>query len=375
METNDRHGGKVATDRRTSEEHSRHGRIRVVIEEKVQRFIADAGSGDFNELAKGAFAFQYERLDAYRQLCERAGVEPSQITDWRQIPPIPALAFKSLDLATRSGGEVFRSSGTTTERRSVHSHGFLDLYRSTIDHTFPNAVLAGTTRLPALILIPDRQQAPESSLSFMVDHIIARWGATGSLNAIGPRGVDARRARSFLSAQQRDRQPTLILSTAFALVQLLESLQRLDLRFRLPPGSVVFETGGYKGRSREVARSDLVEGLHDRLAVPPEMIVREYGMTELTSQLYSAVRLGGDSDLLVPPHWVRTRVLDPESLAEAQPGTPGLICILDLANLSSAVHLLTEDLGVARHGGLVLKGRAAGAELRGCSLTIEELTR
>ena len=104
------------------------------------------------------------------------------------------------------------------------------------------------------------------------------------------------------------------------------------------------------------------------------MIVREYGMTELTSQLYTAVRHGGDPDLFVPPHWVRARILEPDSLAESQPGTTGLICLFDLANLSSAAHLLTEDIGQAHNGGLMLKGRAAGAELRGCSLAIEDLT-
>ena len=96
-------------------------------------------------------------------------------------------------------------------------------------------------------------------------------------------------------------------------------------------------------------------------------------MTELTSQLYTGVRQGGDPEVFLPPHWLRVRVLDPLSLEESAPGGTGLVCILDLANLSSAVHLLTEDLGVAQGGGVRLVGRAAGADLRGCSLTIEDL--
>jgi hypothetical protein len=106
-------------------------------------------------------------------------------------------------------------------------------------------------------------------------------------------------------------------------------------------------------------------------------VVSEYGMTELTSQLYTDVLAGGDPELFVAPHWVRVRVLDPESpaerLEEAPPGEPGLIAVFDLANLSSAVHLLTEDLGAMEAGGLRLLGRAAGAELRGCSLAAEEM--
>jgi hypothetical protein len=226
-----------------------------------------------------------------------------------------------------------------------------------------------------LSLIPDRQQAPESSLSFMVDHVLQQWGEKTSLTAFGSRGVDARRARSFLGARQRDRRPTLILSTAFALVQLLEALEKFDLRFRLPPGSVVFETGGYKGHGREVPPEELRQQLENRLALQPGMIVREYGMTELTSQFYTAARRGGDPDLFLVPHWMRVRILDPETLEEASPGAIGLICVFDLANLSSTIHLLTEDLGVVEEDGFRLSGRAAGAELRGCSLTVENLTR
>lgn len=346
-----------------------------MIAQRIERFISDPQSGCFEDLAREAFRFQYDRLETYRRLCQQRGVTPDNLGDWSEIPPIPALAFKSVDLSGVEGGEIFRSSGTTTERPSIHRHGFLDLYRATIDQSFPAAVFGAPGRRPILSLIPDRQQAPESSLSFMIDHVIRRWGTADSISAFSARGVDARRARSFLGARQRDRQAALIVATAFALAQLLDALDRLDLRFRLPPGSVVFETGGYKGRARELSPAELGQRLEDRLSLPAHRIVREYGMTELTSQLYTASLGGGDPFLYQHPHWVRVRVLDPETLEEIPGGRPGLLCILDLANLSSAVHLLTEDLGAVEPGGLRLLGRAAGAELRGCSLTVEELGR
>jgi hypothetical protein len=96
-------------------------------------------------------------------------------------------------------------------------------------------------------------------------------------------------------------------------------------------------------------------------------------MTELTSQCYTRTLLGGSPGLFVPPRWMRFRVLDPGTLEELPPGRPGLLALFDLANLGSAVHLLTEDLAVAEGGGFRLAGRAAGAELRGCSLAVEEL--
>ncbi len=226
-----------------------------------------------------------------------------------------------------------------------------------------------------LSLIPGRELAPDSSLSFMIDHVLRRWGSETSLAAVAPRGVEVARARSWLGAQQRAHRPVLVLATALALLELLDTLDRQGLRFRLPAGSALFETGGFKGRTREVGRHELVERCRAVLGIAPPIVVREYGMTELTSQCYTRALAGEDPDLFVAPHWVRVRILDPVTLEETAAGTPGLVAIFDLANLGSAVHLLTEDLGIGEGDGFRLLGRAPGAELRGCSLTAEEMRR
>ncbi len=347
------------------------------IVERVAAFIADPARGRFEELALAAFGFQVERIEPYRRLCAARGALSGDVTDWRRVPPVPAAAFKSLDLAAAPPVEVFQSSGTTggPEARSVHRHPFPDLYRLAIDASFPAFCLPAPPPVPMLSLVPPREAAPESSLAFMIDHVLARWGAPGSFAAAaGPRGVEAARARSWAAARQRERRPALVLGTSLALLQWTEALARQDLRFRLPAGSAVFDTGGFKGRSREVEPGDLLRRIAERLGVGSDRVVREYGMTELTSQLYTRALSGGDPDLFVAPHWARVRVLDPETLAEAPPGRPGLVSIFDLANLGSAVHLLTEDLGAIEEGGLRLLGRAAGAELRGCSQMAEGLT-
>ena len=351
-----------------------HGRIDPMLATRIARYIADSTTATFAELSLAAFAFQFERLEPYRRLCVERQAIPQTVRQWRDVPMVPALAFKSLDLAAVPAQETFRSSGSSGSPRSVHRHGFLDLYRATIDGSFGSACLGTLSRPPMLSLIPTRSQAPDSSLSFMIDHLLTSYGAPESLTAFGKRGLDATRARSFLAARQRDGRATLLLTTAFALAALLDALERLDLRFRLPVGSVVFETGGYKGRTREVPRRELLDRLSERLGIAAPSVVREYGMTELTSQVYTRTLTGGDPELFVPPHWVRFRILDPTTLLEQPPGEEGLIAIFDLANMSSAVHLLTEDLGVAEDVGFRLLGRAAGAELRGCSLTVEELS-
>jgi acyl-CoA synthetase (AMP-forming)/AMP-acid ligase II len=217
----------------------------------------------------------------------------------------------------------------------------------------------------------------------MIDHVLARFGSPESVVACGRRGVEAAAARSWTAARQRAGRPVLVLATSLALDQWLGALERLGLRFRLPAGSAVFETGGFKGRAVELTPARQLERLEERLDVPPSAVVCEYGMTELTSQCYTLALHGGDPEVFVAPHWVRVRVLDPATLAEQAPGEPGLIAVFDLANLGSAAHLLTEDLGVLVPGrvgpeggqGFRLLGRAAGAELRGCSLAAEELQR
>lgn len=347
-----------------------------MIADRVSRFLTDPESGSFEDLALAAFAWQLERIEPYRRLCERRGVTPETVKDWRRVPPVPAAAFKTLTLAAEPAVEIFRSSGTTAgeEQRSVHHQPFPDLYRKVIDASFPRFCLPYGGPLPILSLIPTREQLPDSSLSFMAGHILARYGSPESLTAFGPRGVEAAKARSWAGARQREGRPVLVLATAFALAQWLDALaDRLGLKFRLPAGTAIFETGGFKGRTAELTRGELLARVQEWLGVPPDFVVREYGMTELTSQCYTRVLLGGDPDLFVAPHWVRVRLLDPETLEEVPAGTPGLIAVFDLANLGSAVHLLTEDLGVAEGDGFRLLGRAAGAELRGCSLVVEEL--
>ncbi len=347
-----------------------------MILDRVSRFLTDSGVGPFAELALAAFAWQFDRVEPYRRLCERRGVTPQTVEDWRRVPPVPTSAFKTLTLAAEPAIEIFRSSGTTGERRSVHHHPYPDLYREVIDASFPRFCLPWLGpggRLPILSLIPSREQLPDSSLSFMAGHILARYGSPESATAFGPRGVEAVKARSWAGARQREGRPVLLLATAFALAQWLDALERLDLKFRLPAGTAVFETGGFKGKTTELSREELLARIQAWLGVPPESVVREYGMTELTSQCYTRSLLGGDPDLFVAPHWVRVRLLDPETLEEVAAGTPGLIAVFDLANLGSAVHVLTEDMGVAEGEGFRLLGRAAGAELRGCSLVVEEL--
>lgn len=342
--------------------------------QRIERFVG-AGEGRFDELALAAARFGYERVEPYRRLCERRSLSFAALDDWRTAPPAPTSAFRSLRLAAAKPREIFRSSGTTrgAERRSVHFHPFPDLYRTVIDASFAAACLpVGRARLPILSLIPERAAAPDSSLSFMAEHVFDRHAAAGSAWAVSQGGVEAGLARRWLQAHSAHSggEPVLILATALALVFLLDDLERDPTgTVRLPAGSRVFETGGFKGRRLETTPEELRRRACALLGLDRQAIVREYGMTELTSQAYS--RPGGE--LLRTPPWMSFRVLDPETMEEVEDGRIGMLSFFDLANLGSVCHVLTEDLGVRENGAFRLLGRAAGVDLRGCSLTAEEL--
>ncbi len=369
---------------------------------QIEQFITDSGpskasgeslrdtSEELERLALRAFTFQYERIEPLRRLCDRRGCTPASVAHWSEIPAVPTSAFKSFVLCAATARECFRSSGTTqgSETRSVHYHPYPDLYRATIDATFRDACLPGAAPLAILSLIPSRTQLPDSSLSFMADHILENHAREPRCLAITEHGVDLDRALDWLEGRAAASAPGLILTTAFALAELIEALEVRDIRAQLPRGSVIFETGGFKGRRRELERTELLAGVESRLGVPPGFVVREYGMTELTGQAYTRVLQGGDPDCFYLPPWMRFRVLDPARMNEVEPGELGLLALFDLSNVGSALSVLTEDLArqivepsrpgrSARNGraesGFVLEGRAAGAELRGCSLTVEEL--
>jgi hypothetical protein len=168
--------------------------------------------------------------------------------------------------------------------------------------------------------------------------------------------------------------PILLGGTAFAFVHLLDHLARRRDRYRLPAGSRLMECGGFKGRSREVPRSELYAELEDALGIPIEHMLNQYGMTELGSQFYDSV-LAQPEELrrkLVPP-WARVAIVDPASGDEVAPGERGQIVVYDLANTGSVFAIQTADVGRTIGDGFEVLGREPGAEARGCSIAADAM--
>jgi hypothetical protein len=334
---------------------------------------------EIDSLALEAFALQFERIPAYRALCERRGRTPTDVRRWQDIPAVPSTAFKHLELVAGDAPSVegsFRTSGTTRgpEARGRHLVPRLSLYRRSLLPTFSAHMLAARGRIRFVSLIPPPTEQPESSLSFMVGAAAVAFATETDWLVDASGTLDEEALRRVMRRASNAREPVLVLGTALALLHALESIEGAPIA-PLAPGSRIMETGGFKGAGRAVTRAELYERLAQATSLPAGRIVSEYGMTELLSQLYEPVLSEGPgaTGTHVPPPWLRVRALDPETLDDVESGQEGLLCFFDLANAGSVCHVLTEDVGSVVKGRVRLTGRAAGAEPRGCSMAMDEL--
>jgi hypothetical protein len=360
---------------------------RAALDRRVLDFLCEATArgfarddARFEALALDLFAYQFERCSAYRKFCEMRGRTPALVRHADEIPSVPTGIFKELRLATFAPERTvqrFRTSGTSTRKRGVLELDTLALYEASLLPTldrllFPDFAAGARRRLR--LLVPAPAEAPDSSLTHMCAVLLRERGdAQSGFDVVnGELRVDA--LLRALAAACAEREPTALLGTALAFVHLLDALDARGARIPLPPGSRVMETGGFKGRSREISRDELHARISEALGLAPTHVVNQYGMTELASQFY-------DSTLAQPerprrklgPPWARVRVLDPATGDPAVSGAIGSLSILDLANTGSVIAIQTADLGRAVEDGFEVLGREVGAEVRGCSIAADLL--
>lgn len=350
-------------------------------------------AAEFNRLALELFDFQYEHNAAYRRFCRARRVEPSRLSDWTQIPPVPLRAFKEVTLACeppKQAEAVFMTSGSTDPgRRGCHYHPHLRLYDASLRVNFAHHFLPDSERMRMVVLNPPPEQQPHSSIAYFFKRLVDFFGTEQSDFFVDTAGLQMDRLVAALRECEAAQAPVAVLGTSFAFVHLVDALSERGEWLELPAGSRLLDTGGFKGRSREVFPESLRHELGQRLGLPQPCCVNYYGMTEISTQYYdNALRNAwrGRADeprhKTVPP-WTRIRVIDPETGESVPPGQTGVVVHYDLANRGSCLAVLAEDIGQLvrprpAHGrvgqtGFVLLGRAEGSEARGCSLAVDEL--
>jgi hypothetical protein len=323
---------------------------------------------------------RHQAASGYGRLASAMGMELSALTDASAIPAIPTDAFKAMRVAAHPpafDAAVFRTSGTTVGARGTHA------FRHTITYdrgalAFGRRALAPHLgeRFPVLVLGPPPSELPDSSLTHMLAAFVRAFdGAPSPESHFFLRGdtFDLAALDEALASACVQNAPVFLAGTSFAFVHLLDALGEDVLS--LPRGSLVMQTGGFKGRSRVVEAAELRRELARVFAVPERAVVAEYGMTELSSQGWEAPLFseGGVHGTFVVPPWMRVQAADPDTLAPLVDGERGVARITDLLNVDSAVVVQTADLVTVRGASITLHGRAPGAAPRGCSLAIDEL--
>lgn len=335
---------------------------------------------DFNALALRVFRHQFALNIPYRRYCERRNRTPDDVEHWTAVPAVPTAAFKEVQLVAGHANDAdltFRTSGTTrgVERRGVHYILDADLYDASLTSTFKRYVLPDCARMRMLSLVPARSELPDSSLSYMVTRIIDVFGTGDSYYfATARSGLATARLNGELAGCATTGEPVCLLGTSLAFVHWLDTAEN---RLSLPDGSRLMDTGGFKGREREVSPDELNARYTKTLGIPPRMCINEYGMTEMCSQYYDTSMTqpagGTFGSVKGGPPWLRARVVDPDTLAPVLPGAAGILQHFDLANLDSVSAIQTEDLAVETGDGFVLLGRTPGAAPRGCSIAMDML--
>jgi hypothetical protein len=335
----------------------------------------------FDSLACDIARFQVASDNGLDRLLRSRGCKPEMLQVASDIPGIPTDAFKLRRIACHAAAAdtiVFRTSGTTVGARGEHPMRTTATYELAALAWARTMLLPDQERLHMLLLAPPPAQAPDSSLGFMLAlfarsfGLSTRWlidGATSRIDDVHEAVLSVTRLGG----------PVLLAGASFGFVHLLDALG--GDRIPLPAGSRVMQTGGFKGKSREVQQDELRREIAAAFGIDEQSVLGEYGMTELSSQAYegtlrSALGCGapsGPAGVYFPPPWMRVIAVDPETLAPVGEGRSGIARVVDLANIDSAVVVQTADEIRSKAGGFELLGRAAAAPARGCSIGIDEI--
>jgi len=312
---------------------------------------------NFEQAALETFYFQADQNTVYRKFLKLLGKNPHEINRVEDIPFMPISFFK--DFQVKVGDfvpqQVFLSSGTTGMSQSKHFVKDLTCYEESYLGAFEQ-FYGAPEDLVILALLPAYLEREGSSLIYMVDDLIKRSKHKESgfyLNNLDEL------ANTLNRLDQQGKQ-VLLIGVSFALLDLLDAHQ-----FQLK-NTMIMETGGMKGRRKEMIRAELHEVLSAGFGV--DSIHSEYGMTELLSQAYSK----GDG-IFYSPSWMRILIRDPEDALSLLPiGKGGGINVIDLANRFSCSFIATQDLGRMHvDGGFEILGRFDNSDIRGCNLLVQ----
>ena len=318
--------------------------------------IQDYNEVGFEQKSLAVFKYQHMHIPVYQSFCDALNVDPAQVKCINDIPFMPIEFFKNFKVIDplMPIQNVFKSSGTTGMNRSQHFIQDISLYEDSFQKAFLH-FYGDISDYTVLALLPSYVENGESSLVYMADFLIKASDNPHSGFYLNNYDLLIKKLQQLANSSKK----ILLLGVSYALLDLVESHE-----FELP-NMIIMETGGMKGRRKEMIREDLHKQLCQGFGV--DAIHSEYGMTELLSQAYSK----GNGVFSCPP-WMKILIRDTnDPFAYMAPEKSGAINIIDLANLYSVSFLATQDLGKKwENGDFEVLGRFDNSDIRGCNLLV-----
>jgi len=309
---------------------------------------------DFESMAVKIFKYQFDNNKIYRSFCDLIDKNPSDITNSNQIPFLPIKFFKSHTVlsSNQSIEKKFISSGTTNTNLSTHYITDLKLYESSFENSF-KYFFGDIKEFTILALLPSYLENKNSSLIYMADKLIKKTNRKNSGFYLD----------NYIELKDKlielKKEKVILIGVTFALLNLIEKFN-----FKLPNLTIV-ETGGMKGRRKEMIRNELHTKLINGFGT--DLICSEYGMTELLSQAYST-----NNGIFQCPPWMKIHIREPQdALSFKKNGITGGVNVIDLANINSCSFIATEDLGKKNdENNFEILGRFDNSDIRGCNLLV-----
>lgn len=320
----------------------------------IDRIFSIKTEEEFNACALEVFAFQYENVNIYREFVDTLGRKKP--VHYSEIPFLPIQFFKSHEIIAngQQAEVIFKSSGTGNSIRSSHFVARTEIYERSFIPTFEKYV-DKLDNCIVLALLPSYVDQGESSLVYMVDKLIKLTDHQLSgyyLNDLNELIIAINKAKAT-------KRKVILFGVSYALLDLAELHPDLH-------DILIIETGGMKGRRKEMSKEELHAELMESFGV--DFICSEYGMCELLSQSYSK-----SSGLFEFPNWMKAliREVNDPLFIQTNSSQTGVVCIIDLANIYSCAFIETQDLGRIENQQLKLMGRLDHSEIRGCNLLIQ----
>ncbi len=326
------------------------------METKLCERVFSVSESNFEPLALEVFRFQAEHNSVYKKYLDILRINPNEVLSITEIPFLPISFFKTHNvyIGHRSPEVIFTSSGTTGVETSKHRVQSIKVYEQSFLQGFKR-FYGDLSQYCVLALLPAYLERQGSSLVYMVQRLIEESKHSQSGFFLN----NHEELMAVVAEQEEHKQPTILIGVTFALLD-LASRHNLSLK-----NTIVMETGGMKGRGRELTRNEMHRVLIDAFGV--NEIHSEYGMTELLSQAYSK-----GNGRFEPPPWMRVLVRDPYDPFSIRPSEfSGALNIIDLANIYSCSFIQTDDLGRLHNDySFEILGRMDGSQVRGCNLLV-----